>query len=212
MIKNYKLRDTLLKSDYDNIVKQLDNLIKSTVLEEGKTVFFDPNVQTSRKEFKKQYPNNKIVYDLKIADYYISNNATYPSYYFGYGAQSATSVTLDKGWRAENNLKQLNEAIDLINNVGAKLICPSNIKFKSANSDLPEEMVDKIKQMLKSKDQETFQLGWAILFEYDHDLCRDQFLVILANADPISYYKRKRTRVIEQKVKTLKAFYSNKNF
>jgi hypothetical protein len=212
MIKHYKLTDTLLKTDYDDIVDKLDKILKSTVLEEGKTVFFDKNVQTSRNEFKKQYPTNKIVHDLSKADYYISNNKPYPSYYFGYGAQVKASITLNNGWKHENNLKELNEAIDLVNNVGAKFIYPSNIKFKSANSDLPEEMVDKITQMLKSKDQETFQLGWTILFEYDHELCRDKFLVIISKADNMSYYRRKRTRVIEQKLKTIKSFYSNKIF
>jgi len=212
MIKHYKLTDTLLKTDYDGIVDKIDKMLKSTVLEESKTVFFDKNVQTSRKEFKKQYPTNKIVHDLSKADYYISNNMPYPSYYFGYGTQSKNSVTLSSGWRAENNLKQLNEAIDLVNNVGAKFIYPGNIKFKSANSDLPEEMVNKITQMLKSKDQETFQLGWTILFEYDYELCRDQFYLIISKADNMSYYRRKRTRVIEQKLKTIKSFYLNKNF
>jgi len=212
MIKHYKLTDTLLKTDYDGIVDKIDKMLKSTVLEESKTVFFDKNVQTSRKEFKKQYPTNKIVHDLSKADYYISNNMPYPSYYFGYGTQSRNSVTLNNGWRHENNLKQLNEAIDLVNNVGAKFIYPGNIRFKSANSDLPEEMVNKITQMLKSKDQETFQLGWTILFEYDHELCRDQFYLIISKADNMSYYRRKRTRVIEQKLKTIKSFYLNKNF
>jgi hypothetical protein len=212
MIKHYKLTDTLLKTDYDDIVDKLDKMLKSTALEEGKTVFFDKNVQTSRNEFKKQYPTNKIVHDLSKADYCISNNKPYPSYYFGYGAQVKASITLNNGWRHEDNLKELNEAIDLVNNVGIKFIYPGNIKFKSANSDLPEEMVDKITQMLKSKDQETFQLGWTILFEYDHELCRDQFYLIISKADNMSYYRRKKTRVIEQKLKTIKSFYSNKNF
>jgi len=66
--------------------------------------------------------------------------------------------------------------------------------------------------MLKSTDQETFQLGWTILFEYDHELCRDQFYLIISKADNMSYYRRKRTRVIEQKLKTIKSFYLNKNF
>ena len=212
MIKHYKLTDNLFKTDYDDIVDKLDKIVKSTVLEEGKTVFFDKNVQTSRNEFKKQYPTNKIVHDLSKADYYISSNTPYPNYYFGYGAQVKTSVTLNNGWRHENNLKQLNESIDLINNVGVKYIYPGNIRFKSANSDLPEEMVDKITQMLKSKDQETFQLGWTILFEYDHELCRDQFYLIISKADNMSFYRRKKTRVIEQKLKTIKSFYLNKNF
>jgi hypothetical protein len=212
MIKHYKLTDNLFKTDYDDIVDKLDKMLKSAVLEEGKTVFFDKNVQTSRNEFKKQYPTNKIVHDLSKADYYISNSTPYPNYYFGYGAQVKASISLNNGWRAENNLKELNKAIDLVNNVGAKFIYPSNIKFKAANSDLPEEMVDKITQMLKSKDQETFQLGWTILFEYDHELCRDQFYLIISKADNMSYYRRKKTRVIEQKLKTIKSFYLNKNF
>lgn len=212
MIKHYKLTDNLFKTDYDDIVDKLDKMLKSAVLEEGKTVFFDKNVQTSRNEFKKQYPTNKIVHDLSKADYYISNNKPYPSYYFGYGAQVKASISLNNGWKAENNLKELNEAIDLVNNVGAKFIYPGYIKFKSANSDLPEEMVDKITQMLKSKDQETFQLGWTILFEYDHELCRDQFYLIISKADNMSYYRRKKSRVIEQKLKTIKSFYLNKNF
>lgn len=212
MIKHYKLTDNLFKTDYDDIVDKLDKMLKSAVLEEGKTVFFDKNVQTSRNEFKKQYPTNKIVHDLSKADYYISNNKPYPSYYFGYGAQVKASISLNNGWKAENNLKQLNEAIDLVNNVGVKFIYPGYIKFKSANSDLPEEMVDKITQMLKSKDQETFQLGWTILFEYDHELCRDQFYLIISKADNMSYYRRKKSRVIEQKLKTIKSFYLNKNF
>jgi hypothetical protein len=212
MIKHYKLTDNLFKTDYDDIVDKLDKMLKSAVLEEGKTVFFDKNVQTSRNEFKKQYPTNKIVHDLSKADYYISNSTPYPNYYFGYGAQVKASISLNNGWRAENNLKELNKAIDLVNNVGAKFIYPGYIKFKSANSNLPEEMVDKITQMLKSKDQETFQLGWTILFEYDHDLCRDQFYLIISKADNMSYYRRKKTRVIEQKLKTIKSFYLNKNF
>jgi hypothetical protein len=212
MIKHYKLTDNLFKTDYDDIVDKLDKMLKSAVLEEGKTVFFDKNVQTSRNEFKKQYPTNKIVHDLSKADYYISNSTPYPNYYFGYGAQVKASISLNNGWRAENNLKELNKAIDLVNNVGAKFIYPGYIKFKSANSNLPEEMVNKITQMLKSKDQETFQLGWTILFEYDHELCRDQFYLIISKADNMSYYRRKKTRVIEQKLKTIKSFYLNKNF
>jgi hypothetical protein len=212
MRQHYKLTDTLLKTDYDDIVDKIGKIIKSTVIEEGKTVFFDKNVQISRNEFKKQYPTNKIVHSLSKADYYITNNLPYPNYYFGYGAQSANSVSLNKGWKHDNKLKELNEAIDLVNNIGTKYVDSSTIKFKSANSDLPEEMVNKITQMLKSKDQETFQLGWTILFEYDHELCRDKFLVIISKADGTSYYRRKRTRVIEQKLKTLKSFYPNKNF
>ena len=209
MIKNYKTGDTLFKKDFDDILDKLKKIEVTNTLEENKTVFFNKNVQISRKEFKKQYPTNKIVHDLSKADYYIDNDhTTYPYFYFGYN----TKINLDTHWRSANNLKELNLCIDLINNVKVEFIYASSIKFKSSNSDLPDEMVDRIIQMLKSSDQETFQLGWTILFEYDYELYKDKFLAIISQANHWSFYKRKKTRVIEQKLKTLKTFYPNKNF
>ena len=48
MIKQYKPGDTLLKTDYDDIKEKLRKLPKTTILEEGKTVYFNKSVQTSR--------------------------------------------------------------------------------------------------------------------------------------------------------------------
>lgn len=209
MIKNYKLGDTLLKSDYDNILHKINKLEKNdNPLEEGKTVFFNKNVQTSRKEFKKQYPTNKIVHDIKLADYYIANYIDTPYFYFS----SNNSRKLEGNFRIGKQIKNLNEAIDLINNPKIIYISSLNIVFKSANSELPDEMVNKIKMMLSSSDQETFQLGLTILFEYDYDLCRDKFLTIIASANHVSFWRRKKTRVIEEKLKKIKSFYPNKNF
>jgi hypothetical protein len=213
MIKQYKPGDTLLKVDYDNIKNKLNNLPKSSTLEEGKTVYFNKAVQTSRTEFKKQYPTNKIVHDLSKANYYITNSLPYITYYFGNGLQVvATLIISNDSWRSKESLNNLNLACILANTPELKFIFPENIKFKSSNTDLPEEMIERITLMLKSSDQETFNLGWTILWEYDHSLNRDKFLVILANSHPMSYYRRKKSRIIEQKLKTLKTFYPNKNF
>lgn len=215
MIKQYKPGDTLLKTDYDDIKEKLRKLPKTTILEEGKTVYFNKSVQTSRTEFKKQYPTNKIIHDLSKANYYITNDLPYVNYYFSNnasGTQASTFIIPEQSWRSKEALASFNLGNTLINIPDLKVIYPNNIKFKSANSDLPEEMVERITSMLKSPDKETFQLGWTILWEYDHDLCRDKFLVILSKADGMSYYRRTKSRVIEQKLKTLKTFYPNKNF
>ena len=213
MIKQYKPGDTLLKTDYDDITEKLRKIPKTTILEEGKTIYFNKSVQISRKEFKKQYPTNKIVHELSKANYYITNDLPHIHYYFEHSSvTSATRIIPEQDWRSKEALASLNLGNTLINIPDLKVIYPNNIKFKSANSDLPEEMVERITSMLKSPDKETFQLGWTILWEYDHDLCRDKFLTILSKADGMSYYRRTKSRVIEQKLKTLKTFYPNKNF
>jgi hypothetical protein len=213
MIKQYKLGDTLLKVDHDNIKDKLNNLPKSYTLEEGKTVYFNKAVQTSRTEFKKQYPTNKIVHDLSKANYYISNSLPYINYFFGINSpRNATFIIPENTWRSKEALDNLNLGCILANTPELKLIFPENIKFKTSNTDLPEEMIERITSMLKSSDHETFNLGWNILWEYDHDLNRDKFLVILAKSNGNTYWRRKKSRIIEQKLKTLKTFYPNKNF
>lgn len=213
MIKQYKPGDSLLKVDHDNIKDKVNNLPKSYTLEEGKTVYFNKAVQISRTEFKKQYPTNKIVHDLSKANYYITDSLPHINYFFGHNSpQTATLIIPENTWRSKEALNDLNLGSYLVNIPELKIIKPNNIKFKSSNTDLPEEMIERITSMLKSSDQETFNLGWNILFEYDHDLNRDKFLVILAQSNGMSYYRRKKSRVIEQKLKTLKTFYPNKNF
>ena len=75
MFKNYKEGDVILEADYlmlqQEITKKYNSVKK---LEENKTVFFNKSVQMSRTEFKKQYPTNKIVHNVKEADYFITKN------------------------------------------------------------------------------------------------------------------------------------------
>lgn len=207
--KKYNTGDVLLKSDYDAIQKELDSKWgKSVNLEPGKTVYFDKNVQVSRNEFKKQYPENKIVHDLSKADYYICKEKPY----FWFSFYNVNQITLDNNKRRHSSyLEKMNLVIDYING-NCKVINANTIKFKSDNDNLPQEMVVKIQQMLQSPDVETLNLGMSILFQYDHIKCLDQFYLLLCRADHVSFWRRKKSRVIEQKIKFIKSQFSNHKF
>ena len=207
--KKYTYGNTLLKSDYDKIDALLDAKWKKAVsLEPGKTVYFDKSVQVSRTEFKKQYSDNKIIQDLSKADYYVTNEK--PCFWFNF--HNTNQIVLQKGsWRTETYLEGFNKAIDFING-NISIVNPESIKFKSANDELPQEMVTRIQQMLQSPDVETFNLGMTILFQYDHEKCLDQFYLLLSRANSRSWWGRKKTRVIEQKIKFIKSQFSNHRF
>ena len=49
--------------------------------------------------------------------------------------------------------------------------------------------------MLKSSDVETFNLGWKLLFEYDHVTSKDKFLLIIAQANSRTFWNRTKGRV-----------------
>lgn len=212
--KKYKEGDTLLKSDYDQINALLAVKWKKHVnLDPGKTVYFDKNVQVSRNEFKKQYPDNKIVHDLSKADYYIVKEKPYFWFSFYNNNYNNSSIVISSGnnWGYARYLKNLNKAIDFING-DVNIVNPESIRFKSANDNLPQEMVDKIQIMLQSPDVETFNLGMNILFQYDHEKCLDQFYLLLAKASSRSWWRRKKSRVIEQKIKFIKSKFQNHKF
>ena len=207
--KKYTYGNTLLKSDYDQINALLDAKWKKAVsLEPGKTVYFEKNVQISRTEFKKQYSDNKITQDLSKADYYVTNEK--PRFWFNFN--NGNQTVLQQGrWRTDSYLEDFNKAIDFING-NISIVNPESIKFKSANDELPQEMVTRIQQMLQSPDVETFNLGMTILFQYDHEKCLDQFYLLLSRSNHGSWYRRKKTRVIEQKIKFIKSQFSNHRF
>lgn len=208
--KKYKEGDTLTKADYDQIKQLLDTKwTKSVNLEPGKTVYFDKNVQVSRNEFKKQYPDNKIIHDLSKANYYIAKEK--PHFWFSFYNINSLVIGNSNNWRYAGYLENLNKAIDFING-NVNIVNPESIKFKSANDNLPQEMVDKIQMMLQSPDVETLNLGLSILFQYDHEKCLDQFYLLLSRANYNSWWRRKKSRVIEQKIKFIKSKFQNYKF
>lgn len=204
MFKKYNLNDNIIRNDYNAIQDKLAKKWKyEKNIEIDKTVYFDKNVQISRTEFKKQFPDNKIVYDLSKADYYIANNK--PHVWISFYNNSI--IIIDK-----YKLEILNKMIDIINNENLIIIESKSIKFKSNNDELPNEMIDKIQLMLQSQDKETLDLGLQILFEYDYEKSIDQFYLLLCKTNPNTFWKRKKSRIIEQKIKNIKNQFTNHNF
>lgn len=205
MRERYKLEDTILKIDYDNIKAEVRDKWKYSYFEVGKPVFFDKNVQISRKDFKNIYKDNKVVKSLHEADIYIAKTAPTTWMYFGNKSELKFK---DYNNNAIFYLNQINNCIDFINFKG-KVVDPKTIEFKSVNGKLPQEMIEKLGNMLNSKDSETFNLGWEILFTYDYLQSIDDFFLLIAKANPQSYHQRRKTRTIEQKLNLIKQNYQN---
>jgi len=208
-MKNYKSGDTITAKEYQDLIAELDARWENKgKIEPGKTVYFDKNIQISRKEFKKQYPDNPIVYDLSKANYYVADYK--PHVWISF--HNSPSVKLDDaGWRGESRITQLNKIVDFINS-NAIRINSKAIKFKSENEEIPQETIQKIQQMLQSPDKETLDLGIKILFQYNHVKCLDTFYVLLARANSMTWWRRTKSRVTEQKIKFIKEQFSNHRF
>ena len=214
MRKHYKENDVLLKTDYDNLLQEINTKWEEkATLKPGEPVYFDKNVQTSRNEFKKQFPTNKVVKDANKAKYYIGNNRpnVWVSFYQNNIGGNHSQIILNKNLTSYRNnhldiIKDLNEAIDFVNGE-AKVVNPASITFKTEHGELPDEMVERLTTMLKSSDVETFNLGWKLLFEYDHVTSKNKFLIVIAQANRNNFWRRTKGRVIEQKFKQFKTFY-----
>jgi hypothetical protein len=208
-MKNYTTEDKLYKSDYVLMQNEIDKRWNNQGrIEPGKTVYFHSAIQISRREFKKQFPQNPIVYNLAIADYYVSNIKPNAWYSFNNGPVVGLN---DNGWRNGERLKELNTMVDFFNSKAIP-VDPRTIKFKSTNDELPDEMVERIQFMLQSPDKETLDLGLKILFEYDHEKSLDKFYLLLCKANHMSFWRRKKSRVTEQKIKFIKGKFSNHTF
>lgn len=212
MRQHYKENDVLLKTDYDSLLNEISTKWKEkTTIKPGDSVYFDKNVQISRNEFKKQFPTNKIVKDVSKAKCYIGDNQLNPYVNFWRSNNNHNQLVLDSNLNnyRESFLKtieNLNEAIDFVNGE-AKVVNPASIVFKTEHGELPDDMMERLTTMLKSFDIETFNLGWKLLFEYDHVVSKDKFLLIIAQANSRAFWRRKKGRVIEQKFKQFKTFY-----
>lgn len=215
MRQHYKENDVLLKSDYDNLLNEVSTKWEEkATLKPGEPVYFDKNVQISRNEFKKQFPTNKVVKDASKARYYVSNSKpnVWVSFYSLTHSGQANGITLDSSMNANYRndhldiIRELNEAIDFVNGE-AKVVNPASITFKTEYGELPDDMTERLTTMLKSSDAETFNLGWKLLFEYDHIVSKDKFLLIIAKANSRTFWSRTKGRVIEQKFKQFKTFY-----
>jgi hypothetical protein len=212
MRQHYKENDVLLKTDYDNLLDEISTKWEEkATLKPGEPVYFDKNVQISRNEFKKQFPTNKVVKNANKARYYIGNSKPYfwVSFYQNGSNQSRIILNNNLNGYRDNYLdiiRELNEAIDFVNGE-AKVVNPASITFKTEHGELPDDMMERLTTMLKSSDIDTFNLGWKLLFEYDHIVSKDKFLLIIAQANSRTFWSRTKGRVIEQKFKQFKTFY-----
>jgi len=210
MIKNYVVGDILTKAEYGNIQKKLLEKIKNKAELGPGNVYFSKEVKTSRRQFQQDNPENKIVKDKKEAKYHIGGVPDV-SFYFGAANQEEFKESdMSDHWRY-GRWQKLNNIIDFINS-DVIYIHPKNIKLKASNGEIPTEMIEKIQLMLQSPDVETLNLGLSILFEYDHEINTDVFLVLLCKANYNTWWKRSKSRKTEPKIKWIKDKYLNKNF
>lgn len=205
----YKIGDTITLQEYTDIAKELRLKWKLGELEPGQPTYFEPSVNLSRRKFKEEYPDTPIVRDLSKAHNYIVKDSPDPHIYFGQN----TSYTFHSGkYWIQNYLNDLNKAIDFINLEDKNLVFYENIKFKAAELELNEDMMAKLQSMLQSRDQESFNMGWRILFNHNHEKDHEKFILLIGRADQFSYYKRKKSREIEPKLNYLKQIYKNFKF
>ena len=113
-----------------------------------------------------------------------------------------------------SQLREVNKASTIANAADSLKGCiyDVDVKFTNNSEELPDEMVERIGSMLKSRDKETFDLGMKILFQYDHVKSLNKFYLLLAGANSYSWYRRVRSRTTEPKIKFIKSKFSNHRF
>lgn len=210
--KIYQNGDSISETTWDNIV----NVFNSKVVKKAGDVFttgemncyIDSNVKFSRKEFKENFPNVKIVRDVSKANVVIINEHFIPSIWFG----SNRNYQLGQS-RWNTQAPEVNKVVEIAN-AGDIIIVPANtVKFKTGElKEFTEENIASIGSMLKSPDKEVFNLGLTLLFQYDHVKNVDTFYLLMAKANNMSWYKRKRSRLTEPKIQWIKAQFQNHKF
>lgn len=214
MFKNYKEGDIIFETDYNNIKSEIDRKwnIKNRGIEEGKKICFEKSVSIPRREFKKNYPKNPIVHNIKEADIIVAKHKPHLYIGFGYGSNKKNQTTLDKinfKYGLDSTLLNLNNCIDYLNNETIKIISPESIVINGEGGELSDESIEKLTLMLKSSDIETVNLGMKILFNHDHTINTSKFFLILCQANKTTWYRRTKSRSIEQKIKYITSLYPN---
>ena len=207
--KIYKIGNFMTKAEADAIIKDIDNFFeekKQRDVTQFSTVYFDVSSGISRKEFKENYPNIKIVRDITKAEVLIIKEKPYfwgRDYHF----------TGSSRWTS-SQLREVNKAATIVNAADSLkgYIYDVDVKFTNNSEELPDEMVERIGSMLKSRDKETFDLGMKILFQYDHVKSLNKFYLLLAGANSYSWYGRVRSRTTEPKIKFIKSQFRNHRF
>lgn len=210
--KIYQDRDSISETTWNSI----KDAFNSKVVKKAGDVFttgeincyIDSNVKFSRKEFKENFPNVKIVRDVSKANVVIINEAFIPSIWFG------SNKSYQFGTRRwDTNAPEVNKVIEVANVDDIIIVNEKTVKFKAGElKEFTEENIASIGSMLKSPDKEVFDLGLTLLFQYDHVKNVDTFYLLMAKANNMSWYKRKRSRLTEPKIQWIKAQFKNHKF
>lgn len=210
--KIYQNGDSISETTWDSI----KDAFNSKVVKKAGDVFttgeincyIDSNVKFSRKEFKENFPNVKIVRDVSKANVVIVNEDFIPRIYFG---SNGSYQFGERRWGTK--VLEVNRVVEIAN-AGDIIIVPANtVKFKTGElKEFTEENITSIGSMLKSPDKEVFNLGLTLLFQYDHVKNVDTFYLLMAKANNMSWYRRKRSRLTEPKIQWIKAQFQNHKF
>lgn len=170
--------------------------------------YIDSNVKFSRKEFKENFPNVKIVRNVSKANVVIINENFIPYIYFG----NNKSYQLGQS-RWNTQAPEVNRVVEIANADDIIIVNEKTVKFKAGEiKEFTEENIASIGSMLKSPDKEVFNLGLTLLFQYDHVKNVDTFYLLMAKANNMSWYRRKRSRLTEPKIQWIKAQFQNHRF
>lgn len=210
--KIYQNGDSISQTTWNSIKDAFDSKVvkkAGDVFTTGEiNCYIDSNVKFSRKEFKENFPNVKIVRDVSKANVAIINEAFIPGIWFGGNGSYKFGE-----YRWGTKILEVNRVVEIAN-AGDIIIVPANtVKFKTGElKEFTEENIASIGSMLKSPDKEVFDLGLTLLFQYDHVKNVDTFYLLMAKANNMSWYRRKRSRLTEPKIQWIKAQFQNHKF
>lgn len=221
----YKKGDVVKKSElttlYDDISERLEKVtIRKDPIRPGQTVYFDRSCDAPRRAFKKDYPDNKVVYDPNEADIIIANaNVRY--YYRSSYDDVFSFVEPGKNyWQLsykEEVTLQLSQHINILNHVQEKYeMVMSGKPFVSdmmikAGSTYGRKMDDgekaSISKMISTADVEMAKLGLNMLTGFDMEENEEAF--VLAFLQMRHTHLLSSSRVLKAMKAKLKAKYVN---
>lgn len=221
-MKKYKIGDIITYKEGTDLNNELTSInidkgmkfVKRS-LEKDEKVFIDHRSDLPRTKFKKDFPDNPIVYDIDKADVIISCN----SYIYGYGTY-IDNIFRDnkKSWGHhvdEITIKKQGTA-DIFNKLISLKEIVSSDKPKILDTDLyykgeiPRLMSDeeyKTIARLVRGDKEMLNLGMTMLLGFDHTINEEKYVLLLTQVRTPYYITKSRT--YKSIIKILKQKYTN---
>ena len=206
----YKVGDKITQVKYNTLNSEVSKIkfTKHTLRMEKK--FYSSKSEMPRLKFKKNYPNNKIVYDIDEADIFILaenniyNYISFSNWNMGSYHQLTEKVIDAHDINTVNNLFLVSK----INHIGKPIIRDSEILYKG---EIPREMSTgeylSISRMMSSGEKEMMNLGLEMLLGFDHSMNEERYVLILAQTK--NSYMLKKSRTFKAIKKTLSLKYVN---